>query len=131
LLLRETEACAEALLVDLDRACCGAPPAAAARLAEILRLHRSLVKRGLAARVGRRAQAAFLTAYTGADRPLRRALLRRPPPARGGVSRCTGSAGSSRGSSGARPGRGSPPAWAISSSRTSRSARRHGSASTR
>src|SRR5262249_18956366 len=29
LLLRETEACAEALLVDLDRACCGAPPAAA------------------------------------------------------------------------------------------------------
>jgi len=79
LLLRETEARAEALLVDLDRARHGPPPAAAARLAEMLRLHRSLVKRGLAARVGRRAQAAFLSAYTGADRPLRRALLQRLP----------------------------------------------------
>jgi hypothetical protein len=79
LLLRETEAAIEALLVDLDRARCGAPPPPGVRLAEIMRLHRSLVKRGLDARVGPPARAAFLAAYTGSDRALRRALLRRLP----------------------------------------------------
>ncbi|HZO10436.1 MAG TPA: lipopolysaccharide kinase InaA family protein, partial [Myxococcota bacterium] len=76
LLLRETAAGATALFVDLDRARCGAPPGPGARFAELARLHRSLEKRGLGGCAGPRARAAFLGAYTGADRALRRALLR-------------------------------------------------------
>ncbi len=79
LLLREGDAGCEALFVDLDRARCGRPADAAARLAELMRLHRSLVKRGLAGRLGARGRAAFLRAYTGSDRSLRRALLRHLP----------------------------------------------------
>jgi len=79
LLLREDPAGAELLLVDLDRARCGRPPRAPARFAEIMRLYRSLAKRGLAGAVGRRGCAAFLRAYTGTDRDLRRALLRNLP----------------------------------------------------
>jgi hypothetical protein len=79
LLLREGAAGIEVLLVDLDRARCGSPPGPAARLAEVMRLYRSLLKRGLAARVGPRGCAAFLRAYTGGDRRLRRALLRHLP----------------------------------------------------
>ena len=76
LLLREDAAGVEALLVDLDRARCGRPPRAPARFAEIMRLYRSLAKRDLASAVGHRGCAAFLRAYTGTDRGLRRALLR-------------------------------------------------------
>ena len=79
LLLREGLAGCEALLVDLDRARGDLPPAAPARLAEMMRLYRSLVKRGLAGRLGSRGCAAFLRAYTGEDRVLRRSLLRNLP----------------------------------------------------
>jgi 3-deoxy-D-manno-octulosonic acid kinase len=79
LLLREDASGAAVLLVDLDRARCGRAPGAAARFAEIIRLYRSLAKRGLSAAVGRRGRAAFLRAYTGSDRNLRRALLRHLP----------------------------------------------------
>ena len=40
-----------------------------------MRLYRSLRKRGLQGAVGRRGCAAFLGAYAGGDRALRRALL--------------------------------------------------------
>jgi 3-deoxy-D-manno-octulosonic acid kinase len=79
LLLREEASGCTALLVDLDRARCGRPPPASVRLAEMMRLLRSLVKLGLAARVGPRGCAAFLRAYTGGDRRLRRALRRHLP----------------------------------------------------
>jgi 3-deoxy-D-manno-octulosonic acid kinase len=79
LILREDAAGAAVLLVDLDRARCGRPPGASARFAEMMRLYRSLAKRGLAAAVGRRGCAAFLRAYTAGDRGLRAALLRRLP----------------------------------------------------
>jgi tRNA A-37 threonylcarbamoyl transferase component Bud32 len=64
-----------ALLVDLDRARVAAPPGAAERMAELMRLHRSLVKRGLLARVGIRGCARFFASYTAGDRELRNALL--------------------------------------------------------
>jgi hypothetical protein len=79
LLLREGPTGCEAVLVDLDRARHGSPPGASARFAEMMRLYRSLLKRDLARRVGARGCAAFLGAYTGSDRELRRALLRRLP----------------------------------------------------
>lgn len=79
LLLRETPAGAEVLLIDLDRARLGPPPSPAARMAEIMRLYRSLLKRGVLGRIGPRGCARFFGAYCGADRPLRRALWRRLP----------------------------------------------------
>jgi len=79
LLLREGPAGCEALLVDLDRARGGPPPEASLRFAEMMRLYRSLVKRDLARRLGARGCAAFLAAYTGSDRELRRSLLRHLP----------------------------------------------------
>jgi hypothetical protein len=45
----------------------------------MMRLYRSLEKRGLAGGLGARGCAAFLAAYTGPDRSLRRSLLRRLP----------------------------------------------------
>ena len=42
---------------------------------ELMRLQRSLEKRGLDGVVGPRGRAAFLSAYCGEDRALRRALL--------------------------------------------------------
>ena len=44
-----------------------------------MRLHRSLVKRGLLAEVGIRGCARFFASYTAGDRELRSALLRRLP----------------------------------------------------
>jgi hypothetical protein len=48
-------------------------------MAELMRLHRSVVKRGLSEVVGPRGCARFLDAYTGGDRVLRRALLAHLP----------------------------------------------------
>ena len=42
---------------------------------DLMRLYRSLAKRGLLERVGDRSIAAFLGAYTSGDRELRRQLL--------------------------------------------------------
>ena len=69
----------EIIVIDLDRARVAAPPGPAERMAELMRLQRSLVKRGLAARVGVRGAVSFLQGYTAGDRKLRRALLARLP----------------------------------------------------
>lgn len=75
LLLRETAGEIEAIVIDLDRARIAAPVSPRARLAEIMRLWRSVVKRGIAERVGARGRAEFLEAYTAGDREFRRVLL--------------------------------------------------------
>lgn len=79
LLLRDRDDGCDAIVIDLDRARCGAPPGARARMQELMRLHRSLRKRGLLVRVGPRGCARFFRAYVGADRTLRAALLARLP----------------------------------------------------
>lgn len=82
LLLRERELAAagpEVFVIDLDGARVGSPPAPARRMRELMRLARSLEKRGVAAQVGPRGCAAALAGYCGADRALRRALLRHLP----------------------------------------------------
>jgi len=75
-LLRPGPGGLEALVVDLDRAGAGAPPGPRRRMAELMRMQRSLLKRGLVARLGRRGIAAGFGAYVGGDRRLRAALLR-------------------------------------------------------
>jgi tRNA A-37 threonylcarbamoyl transferase component Bud32 len=79
LLLREGRTRTSALLIDLDRARVRAEVGARERMAELMRLYRSLVKRGLQQLVSRRACARFLAAYTAGDRELRRQLLRHLP----------------------------------------------------
>jgi 3-deoxy-D-manno-octulosonic acid kinase len=79
LLLRESRAGAEALVIDLDRGRVGLPPGPAERAAEIGRLGRSLLKRRVGGQVGERGAAAFLAAYCAGDRALRDALMRRFP----------------------------------------------------
>jgi hypothetical protein len=79
LLFRERGARVEALIVDLDRVRIDGAPGAGERMAELMRLHRSLVKRGLLAALGARGCAGFFAAYTAGDRGLRAALLRRLP----------------------------------------------------
>jgi hypothetical protein len=66
-------------IVDLDRARRTPRVSPARRMAELMRLQRSLRKRGLEARVGPRGHASFLHAYVAGDRPLRQSLLRHLP----------------------------------------------------
>ena len=75
LLIRVGKEAVEVLVIDLDRARVQSDVKARARLSEIMRLWRSLVKRGVAASVGPRGCARFLAGYTGGDRSLRRTLL--------------------------------------------------------
>jgi 3-deoxy-D-manno-octulosonic acid kinase len=79
LLLRETEAGTEAIVIDLDRGRLAAPPTPRQRAAELGRLGRSLWKRGVAGAVGRRGTGAFLAAYCAGDAALREALVARLP----------------------------------------------------
>ena len=79
LLLRDLGARFEAVVIDLDRARVEPSVSPRARLAELMRLYRSLVKRHLLARVGARGCARFFASYTGGDRALRRALRARLP----------------------------------------------------
>ncbi|MEB2345575.1 MAG: hypothetical protein OZ948_12610 [Deltaproteobacteria bacterium] len=75
-------------IVDLDGARAGAPQGAAARMAQLMRLYRSLHKRGLlAAAGGPRGALWFLRAYTAGDRALRQALLARLPAERRRLAR--------------------------------------------
>ena len=68
-----------ALVIDLDRAKIGPPSGPRGRMAELMRLHRSVIKRGLVEVIGARGYARFLDAYTEGDRALRRALLAHLP----------------------------------------------------
>lgn len=79
LLLREGAAGTEGILVDLDRARLGAPPGPRRRMAELMRLYRSLCKHALLESVGRGGCQRFLDVYTRGDRELRRSLLAHLP----------------------------------------------------
>ncbi len=79
LVFREGAGGLEAFVVDLDRARVSASVPPGRRMAEIMRLYRSLAKRGTEARAGARGAAAFLRAYTRGERGLRRALLAHLP----------------------------------------------------
>jgi 3-deoxy-D-manno-octulosonic acid kinase len=79
LLLRETRAGAEGLVIDLDRGGVGAPPPPRRRARELGRLWRSLAKRRVAESLGERGVASFFAAYCAGDRALRDALLARLP----------------------------------------------------
>jgi 3-deoxy-D-manno-octulosonic acid kinase len=80
LLIREGAAVTSCVVVDLDKARVVTDPSPADRMRELMRLFRSLVKRGLLDTVGARGCARFLSAYCGDDRRLRAALLRRLDP---------------------------------------------------
>jgi hypothetical protein len=79
LLIREQGELVECRVVDLDRARLEVGLTPAERIAQLARLWRSLLKRGVLARVGARGCARFLGAYCGDDRALRRALWRHQP----------------------------------------------------
>lgn len=79
LLVRNAEGEPEVLVVDLDRAGREASVSPRARMHELMRLYRSLWKRGQLETVGRRGCAAFFGSYVGGDRKLRRALLAARP----------------------------------------------------
>jgi hypothetical protein len=79
LLFRETPEGTEALVIDLDRARLVPRISASRRMTELMRLYRSLLKRGLLPSVGARGCARFFGAYVGGDRALRRALLAHLP----------------------------------------------------
>ncbi|MEM7408994.1 MAG: lipopolysaccharide kinase InaA family protein [Myxococcota bacterium] len=74
LLLRGTEP--EVWVIDLDGARADAPPTPPRRMQELMRLVRSLHKRGVAEQIGVRGLAAGFSAYCGGDRGLRGALWR-------------------------------------------------------
>jgi 3-deoxy-D-manno-octulosonic acid kinase len=77
LLLREGPGGTACVVVDLDKARIASDPTPAERMTELMRLFRSLVKRGLLERVGARGCARFFSAYCGDDRRLRAAMRRR------------------------------------------------------
>jgi 3-deoxy-D-manno-octulosonic acid kinase len=79
LLFRERSGGCEALVIDLDKAQVGDPPDAARRMRELMRLYRSLCKRGAPPGLRARAAARFLSAYCAGDRRLRAALLAHLP----------------------------------------------------
>lgn len=65
----------EVVVVDLDRAQHGEPVRPSQRMRELMRLQRSLIKRGFVETVGARGYARFFAEYTGGDRQLRDELL--------------------------------------------------------
>jgi hypothetical protein len=75
----ESESETRVLVIDLDRAHVVAELTPARRMAELMRLYRSLLKRQLDHRVGPREYATFFGAYVAGDRSLRRALLTHLP----------------------------------------------------
>ena len=77
LLIRESGDTAECIIIDLDKARITPGLTPDERMAQIMRLFRSLLKRGVLERVGSRGCSRFFTAYCGSDRLLRRALWKR------------------------------------------------------
>ncbi len=88
LLVRERGNTPEVLILDLDGARADAVPTPARRMRQLMRLHRSLHKRGLwSAAGGDRASLGFLHAYVAGDRALRAALLAHLPAERRRLAR--------------------------------------------
>lgn len=87
LLVRERSDGCEILVIDLDRARIAAPVSARARMAQLMRLYRSLLKRKLFDVVGDAGCKTFFDAYVQDDRALRDALLARLPAERRRVAR--------------------------------------------
>jgi 3-deoxy-D-manno-octulosonic acid kinase len=79
LLIREAGPSPRVLLVDLDRARVASPVPARRRMAEIMRLYRSLVKRRTSDALAPEVIAHFLDGYTAGDADLRDALLAHLP----------------------------------------------------
>jgi tRNA A-37 threonylcarbamoyl transferase component Bud32 len=79
LLVRERAGQTEIIVIDLDGAKVLPSVSPARRMRELMRLHRSLIKRGWATTLGPRVYAEFFKAYTQGDHPLRRELLRHHP----------------------------------------------------
>jgi hypothetical protein len=77
LLLREAAGATACIVIDLDKARTASDATPAERMAELMRLFRSLVKRGFLDAIGARGCARFFTAYCGDDRRLRAAMHRR------------------------------------------------------
>lgn len=77
LLIRERNGTAECIVIDLDKARITPGLTPGERMAQIMRLFRSLLKRGVLERVGSRGCSRFFAAYCGDDRRLRRALWKR------------------------------------------------------
>ncbi len=77
LLLRESAGRLACVVVDLDKARMASDATPAERMAELMRLFRSLVKWDLLQRVGERGCARFFSAYCADDRRLRAAMRRR------------------------------------------------------
>jgi 3-deoxy-D-manno-octulosonic acid kinase len=87
LLVREIEEHCEIIVIDLDRARVVPNLGARARMAQLMRLYRSLLKRDLLRIVGERGCAMFFDAYTQQDHALRAALLARLPAERRRIAR--------------------------------------------
>jgi hypothetical protein len=87
LLVRELAERCEIVVIDLDRARIVPGLAARERMAQLMRLYRSLLKRDLLRVVGERGCATFFAAYTRGDDALRDALLARLPAERRRVAR--------------------------------------------
>jgi tRNA A-37 threonylcarbamoyl transferase component Bud32 len=77
LLIRERDDRIECIVIDLDKARITPGLTPGERMAQIMRLFRSLLKRDVLERVGSRGCSRFFTAYCGDDRLLRRALWKR------------------------------------------------------
>lgn len=75
LVRKRADAAPEVTVIDLDGARAGAPPTPRRRMRELMRLLRSLHKRGVHERVGSEGHAAFFDAYLDGDVSLRGALL--------------------------------------------------------
>ncbi len=87
LLVRELADRCDIVVIDLDRARVIPDLSARARMAQMMRLYRSLLKRDLLRVVGESGCAAFFVAYTRGDDALRNALLARLPAERRRVAR--------------------------------------------
>jgi 3-deoxy-D-manno-octulosonic acid kinase len=74
LLVRDGDA-PRVFVIDLDKGRAGEPPSARRRMRELMRLRRSLVKRGLLEQAGEAARRAFFSGYVAGDERLARALL--------------------------------------------------------
>lgn len=87
LLVRGEHGAPETFVIDLDKARCGNPPSPRRRMRELMRLYRSLLKRGVFEQVGSEARAAFFAGYTDGDAGLANALLECWPRERRRVAR--------------------------------------------